>query len=218
MSFDRKLKQLVDIALDLERDLDGSINRMARALADAIISGRAADGSRLGDEFEAAKEACLTYDAGLFVQEKVIDGHNALICDVKARRDYRALQDDIDRIFEEGLAPRRGFSYVAWSMSPETYYYVGKAGSPDRLNLAGHGKLAHALTEATWLSLVFPSQSREDTLLGLEGSIIELITHATGEPPKLNDQACGVPEAGGQERLNSVAEFLEATAKALRIC
>jgi hypothetical protein len=103
--------------------------------------------------------------------------------------------------------------YVAWIHRPEEYWYVGKATTVERLNLAAHGKLARATAHATKLSLIFPSQSRPEVLGGVEGSLLAMIEHHSSALPKLNEKRESVVAHQGTDELMTLSSFLRDIAK-----
>lgn len=155
-----------------------------------------------------ARELARTIDATGYLSDKVFNAGNALIVDLKLKMDLDAVQAQILEMFESKDAPRRGFVYVAWTASPEEYWYVGKANTADRLSLAAHGKLARATAHATKLSLIFPSQSREEMLLGVEASVLALIEYYTGKLPRLNERRGKVVKNSGTQELRLLSGFL----------
>jgi hypothetical protein len=162
----------------------------------------------LSETAEAAKSAAILADAAECINTRVFDAPNGKIADLKISTELREVQEQIWNLFETGEVPRRGFVYVAWSAKPERFLYVGKAGNVERLNLAAHGKLAHAAAHVTTLSLLFPNQSRDEVLSGVEASVIRLVEHATGQWPELNDRGESVPSGQPSQRLSRLAQFL----------
>lgn len=220
MGFEQKLGQMVARGLDRgERDLLAASLKLADAIAAPLRDGtwatvRKTDQKDWEERLLTAKNLSVTYDAASYVRDAMQAARSRVI-DLKVR-EFRAMQDQINTLFESGEAPARGFVYVAWRQSPETFLYVGKAGSRDRLKLGSHGKLVQALNTATCLSLVFPGQSRNDGLLALEACIIELVEFCTGSLPEWNDDSCPVPHHSGQELLDGMAAFLMARARDLK--
>ena len=82
----------------------------------------------------------------------------------------------------------RGFVYFAWRSRPESYFYVGKAGSSSRVNLDAHGKLLESLKndKASRLSFIFPAKSTPENIAYLEAALLNLIEFKTGELPEEN--------------------------------
>ena len=140
----------------------------------------------------------------------MLSAANGQVLDIRmpTNKELKATQELIYEKFENGEAKARGFVYVAWRKTPQRFLYVGKATNVDRLNLAAHGNLARATADATLLSLIFPSISREDYLLGVEASVIELVECLTGDLPELNTRTGAVPHSAATENLDALASFL----------
>lgn len=163
--------------------------------------------NRIGALIQSAQDAADEADACDYLFEKVLEASNGVVCDVRMPANLRDLQDEIYDLFDRGDAPRRGFVYVAWRSKPEEYWYVGKASAVGRLNLAAHGKLAHASAYATTLSLLFPTQSREEILRGVEASLLRVITACTGSLPEHNVKRESVPAGQASRDLGALADF-----------
>lgn len=188
---------------------DGLANLLSYFLRTARWSNVSAkDNQEFAYNITGARSASVTLDAISFINEKVLSAQNGKIEDIKLKPDLGDAQSQIHDMFDTGKAPKRGFVYIAWRQSPEQYFYVGKAGTHDRLNLSSHGKLANTVGRATTLSLVFPNQSSEETLSGLEASIMHLLTLHMDEPPELNAKAERVPSHDGSEELAELHTFL----------
>ena len=155
MAFEDKLRQLSDKA-----DVASlkALNRQTKTLAALVAQVLreetwAAVNSRTD---KALKDAALEArvwarirDATGYLEDKVFEPRTGRIEELRLRGDLRFVQDEILQRFKSEEWPTRGFVYIAWSQRPEVYYYVGKARSVDRLNLAAHGKLANATAYAT---------------------------------------------------------------------
>lgn len=160
-----------------------------------------------------ARRSASLVDAADFIG-KIMEGANFRIEEVPWSDDLERNQARIERTFDEQAVPDRGFVYVAWRGKPAGYEYVGKAGSRERLNLAGHGKLASTQGRATRLSLLFPSQSRDETLRKFESSIIRVIEGATGEMPRFNERVSHRLEDDQFQRLSDLLGHVLAVMKA----
>jgi hypothetical protein len=222
--FRPKLKEMVQRA---QTKGDGRTARHVREFAGTLATvlkeqrwgePRISDVARLAEAADNARAVARTLDASHCVTERVLAAENGRVIDIPMPpgKDLRDVQARIFECFESKQAPERGFVYVAWRQRPERYIYVGKAGNTDRMNLAAHGKLARATAEATLLSLAFPAQSREEYLLEVEASIIELVTHFTGDKPELNDRPARVPTWHAQAGLDSLADYLAKESDRLR--
>lgn len=173
MAFDDKLRQVFDKLEKTSRiDLQRQIRSLARLAADALqndawrnVSART--NKALLDAAAEARRLARILDATGYLEDKVLRSETSSIIDVRVKSDLRSVQDQIEYMFMTKEAPDRGFVYIAWCARPEEYWYIGKAKNDGRLNLASHGKLAHAIAHATQLSLIFPSQSREEILAGV---------------------------------------------------
>ena len=214
MAFEDKLRQVFDKLEKTSRsDLQRQIRSLARLTADTLKDDVWRDVSAKTDKafLDAAAEArrlARILDATGYLDEKVIRSENSLVVDLRLKMDLRSVQDQIVQMFDTNEVPRRGFVYIAWSAKPEEYWYVGKASSAERLNLASHGKLARATAHATQLALIFPSQSRGEILSGVEAAILAVIESHTGKPPELNDRRERVVENKGTEELRLLSGFL----------
>ncbi len=214
MGLETKLDQVCTAAgREAKRSLGRHTKDLAKLIAAVLTNQRweyisAQTERHLKRATDSALEAAELADAVDYVNEKLLKAPNGRVVDLKMRRDLRALQQQIRDLFETKEAPARGFVYVAWSARPERVMYVGKAGNVDRLNLAAHGKLAHAAAHVTTLSLLFPSQSRDEILLGLEASVIRLIKFWLGESPELNEMLEVIPDGMASETLRLLAQFL----------
>ena len=222
MGFEETLRRLSQRAhTGAKRELATHTRDIARLIHDVIERGKSYEISvrtkdHLTDTILDAKFAAEILDASECVNDCVLRAKNGLICDLRlGGRSLDQIQDDIHGEFLSGAAPNRGFVYVAWTANPTLYTYVGKASNAGRLNLASHGKLAHAAAYTSTISLLFPSQSREDTLLNVEASIIRLIEHQTGELPELNVKPEQVPEGSASRDLQGLATFLDVVADAV---
>lgn len=222
MSLKPKLRAMVETALAAGSTLGlKNIRRIGATVSMLLTDANWAEPTQArSKELEEAlletKRSARLFDAAICVNERVLTSSNGAVLDIGLTRDLRRAQRDIYDAFEGGKAPPRGFVYVAWRKAPERYFYVGKAGSVDRLNLSAHGKLSRATADATLLSLVFPAQSREEILLDVEASIIELVDSVFGEAPELNDRIEPVPWSTAQKELDQLARFLEGIGKRLR--
>lgn len=214
MAFEDKLRQVFDKLEKTSRsDLQRQIRLLARLVADALKDDAWRPVSVKTDKaiLDAAVEArrlARILDATGYLEDKVLRSETSLIVDVRLKMDLRSVQDQIVQMFDTKEAPNRGFVYIAWSARPEEYWYVGKANTSKRLNLASHGKLARATAHATQLSLIFPSQSREEILEGVEAATLALIESHIGKPPELNDRRERVVENKGTEELRLLSNFL----------
>lgn len=214
MAFDDKLRQVFDKLEKTSRsDLQRQIRSLARLAAGALqndawrnVSART-DKALLDAAAEARKLARIL-DATGYLEDKVIRSETSLIVDVRLKSDLKSVQEQIEHMFGTKEAPDRGFVYIAWCARPEEYWYIGKAKNDGRLNLASHGKLAHATAHATQLSLIFPSQSREEILAGVEAAVLAVIESHTGNLPKLNDRRERVIENNGAKELRLLSNFL----------
>lgn len=216
--FERKLAQICE-RVEAQGSVGRDIEHLAKILAPVLRDERwkeltKTDSRVLAEAIKSSREAAKQLDAALYVKERVLLSQNGAALDVRlSRGDLRAAQEEINEAFETKAVPKRGFVYVAWRKTPERFVYVGKATSLDRLNLAAHGKLAMAATgDATILSLLFPTQSKEDILFGVEASMIELVHAHTGKLPELNDRREKVPTGSGRKRLEDLAVFLSSVA------
>jgi len=214
MQFDDKLRQIFDkLEKDSRSDLQKQTRSLARLVAQVLRQDAWCNVSAKTDKAlsEAATEACRLArirDATGYLEEKVLQSKTSLIVDVKLKLELNAVQDQIEHMFKTNDAPRRGFVYIAWSARPEEFWYVGKASTAERLNLAAHGKLARATAHATKLSLIFPSQSRGEIIEGVEAAVLALIESHTGQLPKLNDRKGRVVQNKGAEELRQLSDFL----------
>lgn len=214
MDFAQKLVRVCDAATAAGRsELQRHTARLAKLVARVLRDGKWSSVSAkvdkdLTEAAEEARAAARLLDAAEYIVQKVLSAPNGKAIDTHLKPDLRAVQEQIVSLFEEGAAPERGFVYVAWSKKPERFYYVGKASNAGRLNLAAHGKLARATAHATQLSLLFPTQSREEILLALEASAMELIEFHTGELPELNDNRGAVPDGTATVELKWLSDFL----------
>lgn len=214
MELEDKLRQISDRA---ERDSRSELQKHVRTLASLIArvlkdetwnDVTARTDKHLTDAAAKARELARILDATGYLFDKVFQPGQAQIVDLKLKQDLYAVQAQILEMFESKAAPQRGFVYVAWSASPEEYWYVGKASTANRLNLTSHGKLARATADATKLSLIFPSQSREQVLLGVEASVLALIEDYTGKLPRFNDRRGKVVKNSGANELRMLSDFL----------
>lgn len=218
MTFEDKLRQLSDRA---DAASLAALNRQTRTLA-SLVAHVLRDGAwstvaaktdkALSDAALEARGWARIRDATGYLEDKVFEPKTGRIEELRLRGDLRFTQDEILQRFETGEWPKRGFVYVAWSQRPEQYYYVGKARGVDRLNLAAHGKLANATAYATQLALLFPSQSRDEILGGVEAALLALVEFHTGELPRLNERREKTVPHRGHNSLRELSGFLRTVA------
>lgn len=219
---DVKLRSLHDAARKRSSaELARHTRNLARLLASALKDGTWADPSARAKQdllsaADAARVAAYYLDAASFIATKVFSPGYAKIVDIRLKYDLVEAQSQILEMFASAQAPRRGFVYVSWSRRPEEFYYVGKARAVERLNLSAHGKLANTVGRATTLSLIFPSRSTDETLSGVEASVMALIESHTGRLPELNARAEQVPDHEGTNELATLRQFLIDVAKSLQ--
>ncbi|HEX2878153.1 MAG TPA: hypothetical protein VHO25_01325 [Polyangiaceae bacterium] len=222
MSLTEKLEELVEHGDRRGRAaLTKAIRDVAVPLA-AKLKEREWDVARLKSDrdflkaIKAANDAADLVDAAEYVREKVLSRSGHPILDIRLSRSggkanaMKRAQEQIDKLFDSNKAPRRGFVYVAWSRRPDQFYYVGKAKSVLRLNLRGHGNLVSAINEATVLSLLFPKRSNEETLLGVEASVIALVQSFKDKGPHNNTRLGSVPVGKAAGELLDLGKFLHA--------
>lgn len=222
MSFTEKLVELVE---DGDRRGRAALSRAIRDVAGPLaakLKEREWDVVRLKADrnfmkaIKDANDAADLVDAAEYVREKVLSRSGHPILDIRLSRgggqanELKRAQEQIDKLFDSNAAPRRGFVYVAWSRRPDQFYYVGKAKSVLRLNLRAHGNLVSAINKATVLSLLFPTRSSEETLLGVEASVIALVQSFTGKSPRNNTRLGSVPVGKAAADLLDLGRFLHA--------
>jgi hypothetical protein len=223
VGFKDKLERMcISAHRSASQELRRNTKDIARLVATVLRTGRWEDlpikmQRRLSEVADAARGVAGLADAAEFINNKVFESQNSRVEDLKISTDLREVQEQIRNLFDDGQVPKRGFIYVAWSARPELFMYVGKAGNVERLNLAAHGKLAHSAAHVTTLSLIFPSQSREDVLSGLEASVIRVVEHTTGRWPELNSRGERVPLGEPTKQLTRLAKFLTGVAKSVDV-
>jgi hypothetical protein len=216
-----KLKRMCNSAdRSAWQDLHRYTKDIAREVAKVLSTGRWGDLPSKTQRFlskvaDDARGAADLGNAAELINNKVFKSQNSRVKDLKISTDLREVQEQIRNLFDTAKVPKRGFIYVAWKAKPELFMYVGKAGNVERLNLAAHGKLAHAAAHVTTISLIFPSQSRKDVLSGLEASVIRVIEHTTGQWPELNSRGERVPPGEPTMQLTRLAKFLRGVAKSV---
>lgn len=221
MGFEDKLKRMrISANRSASQELRRHTKDIAKLVAEVLHTGCWEDISietqqNLNKAAVAARDAADLADATEFINNKVFESLNAHVEDLKVSGDFRETQEQIRSLFDTSQVPKRGFIYIAWSARPERFMYVGKAGNVERLNLAAHGKLANSAAHVTTLSLIFPSQSREDVLSGLEASVIRVVEHSTGQMPELNSRGERVPPGEPAMQLRRLAKFLTGVAKSV---
>ncbi len=198
--------------------LQRHMRNLALLVATALKTGKWADlpvktQLKIEDTANAAIDAAELADAADFVSNKVLTADNGRVIDIRSNSDFHAIQERILGLFESKEAPPRGFVYVAWSARPEEFLYVGRAKDSGRLGLTAHGKLAHATASASTVSLLFPTQSRANTIESLEACVIRLVEEATGSLPKLNSRRETLPLGDSLRELERLAAFLNSVAK-----
>lgn len=219
MGLDDKLARICAAAdRDARRELGRHVSDLSKLVAAALKASRWTDlpiktDQLISNAANAALDAAERADAADYINTKLLDAGNGRVIDLRVTGNVRRLQDSILALFETGQAPDRGFVYVAWSARPERFVYVGMAATSNRLTLAGHGKLAHALATVSTVSLLFPTQSRKETLQSLEGSVIRVIEAACGVLPENNSRREAVPVGESQEELEQLAAFLTRVAR-----
>lgn len=221
MALEEKLRKVVGRAVNdgvtrLRRHRKHFAGEVARILRDFDESWKDRDDARFNSVGDEARDAADLIDAAMLIKEKVLDAERGKIVEMRLRPDLGWVREEILSMFESGEARQRGFVYVAWSQRPEVFYYVGKAQDASRLNLAAHGNLAAAAMRATTLSLIFPAQSREQTLLDVEASAIRLVEDLTGKLPENNKRREKVPLGPGSAILDALADFLRKRGDSIR--
>ena len=222
MGFENKLHKLCDRAQSkAPQMLDQGIQDIALLAADAIRDNKwdplpIKTQDRLNEAFDNVRFCAEASDASEYINRYLITALHGRVCDLKiSGRHPDAIQADISNLFDSKQVPRRGFVYVAWTDRPTSYSYVGKASKVDRLNLTRHGNLAHAVAHDTTVSLLFPAQSEETILLGVEASVIRLIEYDTGLLPDLNKKRETVPCGSALDQLNRLGNFIDWLASSL---
>jgi len=130
-------------------------------------------------------------DSASFILDMVLEAKRAKSIDINLLgidRSRDNLKSVIAKTLDKHNKTDRGFVYCAWRSRPETYYYVGKAGSRTRVNLDTHGKLLEALKKASRLSFIFPAKSTSDNISSLEAALIHLVEFKTGAIPEENNR------------------------------
>lgn len=141
------------------------------------------------DHIQEINRCGLAFDSASFILEKILDSNKARLVDISLRgldRDINTLNPYINTVLEEHNQRDRSFVYFAWRGRPEEYYYVGKAKSRSRTNLAQHGNLLESLKQASSLAIIFPAISTDENIKNLEAALIHLVEYKTGEIPKYN--------------------------------
>lgn len=213
MPFATKLEKLQRTAAEnAERELRYALEQLSNLVGSVLVN----DGYELVSEnkgiknsIEDIKRYSRQYDAAECIRNQVLSAVRSKIIDIPIQHDLLKAEDQIHDLFLDYDVPARGFIYIAWSQKPENYFYVGKAGSEKRLRLRAHGTLASTIRDATLLSLIFPAQSREEILLSVEASVMELIEAHTGELPRLNRNAGRIKFGSKWDAVNDVAKFLD---------
>jgi hypothetical protein len=214
MALEDKLARMCATAdRDARRDLARHVRDLSKVVAAALKTSRWADlpiktDQLISNTADAALSAAELADAADFINAKLLDAGNGRVIDLRANGNFKRLQGSILDLFDAGHAPDRGFVYVAWSARPERFVYVGMAASSNRLTLSAHGKLAHALATVSTVSLLFPTQSRKETLQYLEASVTRVIEAACGALPENNSRRETVPVGESQRELDQLATFL----------
>lgn len=219
MGLEDKLGRMCSAAdRDARKLLKRHLHDLSLLVAAALKTGKWADlpvktQLLIDTAADEAVEAADIADAADFVNSKVLSAGNGRVVDLKTSADFAAVQDRIAELFETKQVPIRGFVYVAWSGRPEEFVYVGRAKDSKRLSLAAHGKLAHATATASTVSLLFPTQSREEIIRDLEACVIRLVEHATGRLPRLNMRRERQPVGDSLRELERLGTFLTGVAK-----
>lgn len=199
--------------------------RLESKLVDSMLDDTDFSDQRLVEAIATARDAAATLDACDLLERKVLarDLSHPFIedIDVAGSTDFWRLRQLVDD-HREWL--HRGYVYVAWRMRAHDglgpYYYVGRAGTGERLDLNGHSKLSHALRPATVLSIIFPTRSDFDTLRTVEASVLRVL-RAVDLTPVFNEKPETVPAGIGAKQIGSkhlarLGSFLERTGALLR--
>lgn len=222
MSFEDKLRVLCERARSAaSKDFYRATQVVGRFTEEVAKSGKwdrlpVKTLDEFNDTADHAKFAVEVLDAVEYIDKRLLSASNGRLHDLKiSGRSLSEIQREIFYLFNSKEAPKRGFVYIAWTHKPEWYNYVGKASKVKRLNLTAHGKLAHAVATATNLSLLFPAQSEDSILAGLEASIIRVIEHQTGSLPELNVRPERVPFGSASDKFSRFADFFARLADSL---
>lgn len=189
MSLEKQLHQMIQLA---GRDCMENLKWRKTQLMDLYSKDlrRGAGVSRVEEEFgktcSAIEEATNLLEEIEVLNVGVLRSDHSKIVDIKLNGSLYRLQKKIQGVFELQQMPKRGFVYVSWCQSPEDFFYVGSATDVHQLDLKFQEKLATTVGEATWLSLLFPTQSAAWMLESIEHALLTLIQYHLGRLPQLN--------------------------------
>ena len=189
MSTEKTLEKLIDFA-------DSALNNANKSLVD-LFSSMLASSKDMEYVFDSNKKEIIDsvkyygniYDAATYVKSKLIDPKSAKHIELKLtgiNRNIESLNTTIKNGLAEHNSTDKEYVYMAWKNRPEEYFYVGRAKSKSRTNLASHGNLLESLKQATFFSILIPPRSNKETIDNLEAAIITLIEYKTGVLPKYN--------------------------------
>jgi len=178
----------------LTRDRRRLYIQLAAEISSLLLSTKEKDRGKLSlavrKTVEHLRVLHLRLDAIGHLLEHVIGPNNAY--ELPVPRGFASANNFLQDELSNGGYPNRGFVYIARRKRPEEFFYVGKAGSVSRLRLHAHGPLAYSLNKCSHLTVIYPLQSRDNTLLKIEASTIAILTHSN-LAPTYNTKSCRIP-------------------------
>jgi hypothetical protein len=189
-------KRLEILCEDGEKSLsavNSNTRKLFQLLADDAKEFKFVFGKKHQDLINEIRKNGIVSDSASFIEDMILESERAKFADIDllgVDRSRENLKSVIAETLDEHNKTDRGFVYFAWRSRPETYYYVGKAGSGARVNLDNHGKLLEALKKekASRLSFIFPAKSTSANISNLEAALIHLVEFKTGDIPEENDR------------------------------
>ncbi len=220
--FEVRLRRMLrEVKRPTARKLDRCIAALARLTQAAVRWGGFESKPtekrrhRLSQEIRTSAsvlDACAIVEEVLF-KPKRANSQTHFMCSGNVESRRHIVKRRVRELIADRSIPNRGQCYVAWSLRPERFLYVGMGKSKARLDPMKNVKLAQALGSATSLTLVFPSSPAR--LPGLEASLIAVIKAAKGARPRFNDRDEKVPVGDASREVEYISAHLELVAEDL---
>jgi len=189
MSTDKTIKNLINNAqsalVEVNNNTSDLFNSLYESAQDMEFSS-AADYKHL---VQSIKDFGVISDSASFIDEHIPNYSLTHVVEMPLSnidRDINNLNGIIQDLLEELDKSKQSFVYMAWKQKPEEYFYIGKAKSNTRVNLAGHGNLLASLQHATYFTMLFPFNNSKKVRSNLEAALINLVKYKTGSLPKYN--------------------------------